>query len=44
MSKLSVNYSKFFSNDDLNTLRLLRKGSRFKRSMSEHFDELDIEG
>ncbi|MGI6589796.1 MAG: hypothetical protein ACOX1V_04005 [Candidatus Iainarchaeum sp.] len=40
MSK-TVKYSKFFTSDELNTLRLLKKGNKFRKSMSDYFKEMD---
>jgi len=45
MSKLTVNYSKFFSKDDLKTLSMLRRGKRGKSGESYPSDALEeIEG
>jgi len=41
MSKLTVNYSKFFSKDDLKTLSMLRRGKRGKQGESYPSDALD---
>jgi hypothetical protein len=41
MSKLTVNYSKFFSKDDLKTLSMLRRGKRGKESESYPSDALE---
>jgi hypothetical protein len=41
MSKLTVNYSKFFSKDDLKTLSMLRKGKRGRAGESYPADALE---
>lgn len=41
MSKLTVNYSKFFSRDDLKTLSMLKKGKRGKQGESYLMDALE---
>ena len=41
MSKLTVNYSKFFSKDDLKTLSMLRRGKRGKQGESYPADALE---
>jgi len=41
MSKLTINYSKFFSKDDLRVLSMLRRGKRGKQGESYPSDALE---